>query len=136
MSHLAFTHNPNGKLFLEIFTCVQIHDPSVFFLDAEFEIIYKGVSFGHAKVVAIRQLQFRMISDVLAYLEHGKPAALYAKQLATTMGEHGKLEPDQCLDHIALQYTSLNLKEVAIEMREWWEERNRDVAPVLIGIEI
>jgi hypothetical protein len=116
---LDFSRNENCKLFQEYFSCIRFHDAGKFFVGNVLDIQLKGQSLGTAEVVAVRQCQYKHFSDVLSYLDSGKPLQLLAAGIK-------KQQPDVTaeteFDHTVLHYISRNLELQATMIMAWYQD--------------
>ena len=125
---ITFTQNPNGKLFADTFSDVRLHNPEKFFTGARLEVYYNGLHMGMVQVVAIRYLVYRQISDTLAFLTWGKPAAYLAAMLRKFYENETLITPETKFDHVVFQYTSRNIEAHAHQLTEWWRIIERKTA--------
>lgn len=123
MNRINFTSNPNGKLFADIFSDVRLHDPERFFPAAKMDVYLKGMQMGTVQVVSFRSIEFRQITDILAYLVCGKPAAYLAALLRSYYENQITFTRHTQLDHIVFQWTSRNEEAHAHHLTEWWRAK-------------
>lgn len=119
---LQFSTNPNGKLFADTFSDLRLHDAERFQVGAVVEPYYKGMQMGTARIVALRTIEYRHISDVLAYLVCGKPAPYLAALMRSFYESQQAIEPHTRFDHLVLQWHSRNHEAHAWHLKEWWQE--------------
>ena len=119
MEKLEFSRNDNCKLFLEYFSCIRMHDAGLYKIGNTLEIILRGESLGQAEVVAVRTFKFAHLSDVVSYLDNGKPFQFMA---AAIKKNHPETNPDTELDHIVLHYTARNLDNQGNLLMAWWSD--------------
>jgi hypothetical protein len=120
MEQIKFSHNWNGKLFLENFGTVRLHNPDKYRLDAKLELLLRNQFLGVVEVVAVKRFYYKNISDVLSHLDVGKPAHYLAGIIGRMYKD--KVHPELLLDHVILQYKSRNLEAQSQMLHEWWKE--------------
>jgi hypothetical protein len=118
---MEYSHNPNGKLFADVWSDLRLSNPDKYYPGSELEIIYRGALMGYAKVVAVRRVQFKTLRDALSFLVQGRPAHYTASVLKRM---YGKIEPDDMIDHVVLAYTKRNLENQSSLIADWWKTKN------------
>lgn len=121
MQNIEFTHNWNGKLFLDYFGTVRLHNPSKYFVGNEMEVYLNRVDFGLVTVAAVRTFRYRDIRDVLSYLDTGKPAHYLGALIKRFYEKSTDLNPETPLDHIVLHYLKRNHPNQALALKDWWQ---------------
>jgi hypothetical protein len=124
MVNLEFTENWNGKLFNDVFTDIRPHNPDIFFVGNEMEVMENSIYHGIAEVVAVRQLPFHKINDVIAFANMGRAAAYQAELLKRSFTKSQIAENEMLLDYIAFSYTERNIETQSELMSHWWETKN------------
>lgn len=119
MEKLEFTRNDNSKLFLEYFSRIFFLDEEKFKQGEQFEIMFKGQCMGVAEVVAVRNFQFKHLSDVLAFIDMGKPVQYLA---AAIKQQEPQTQPDTELMHVVFRYIARNLELQGTLLMNWWTE--------------
>ena len=122
MTRISFTQNPNGKLFADTFSDVRLFDAERFGLGNKLQVYLGGMQMGTVEVVAVRRIEFRQISDTLAYLVCGKPAP-YLAALLRAYYPTDTLEPYTALHHVVLQWTSRNEEAHGHHLTQWWRSK-------------
>ena len=125
MNRIEFSHNWNGKLFLDTFGTVRMSNGEKYFVGNEMEAYLKNLYLGIVKVAAVRTFQFRQTRDVLAFLDTGKPAH-YMASILNRM--YGNLSPDQPLDHVVLTYVKRDIETQTSLITEWWQSKKQTAA--------
>jgi hypothetical protein len=120
---LQFSTNWNGKLFLDNFGTVRLHNPSKYFIGNKLEVQLKGTRIGEVEIVAIRSFYFKNISDTLAYIDCGKPAAYLAGMMKRMYENKVQLTPETKLDHVTLHYYERSLETHAELLKLWWQDK-------------
>jgi hypothetical protein len=123
VKQINYAHNWNGKLFMDTFSDVRLHNPDRFYVDAELEPVYKNLPMGITKVVAVKTFEFGKITDPFSYMICGKSTHYLAELLNRFYGVNGKLEPDALVDHFVQTYTKRNMAIQNGLITEWWSER-------------
>lgn len=123
MHQLLLPSNPNGKLFLDMFSIIEPADNTIFYPGAKFEVYYKTIFFGRAEIVAIDSMEYKAIPEATAYLVSGQSRGSLRKMLVQKHGTDGTLPTTTEFYHITLQYTYRNTNAQGIELHEWWRER-------------
>ena len=118
---LDFTTNWNGKLFMDNFSTVRLLNHGKYFVGNEMEIKLRGVSFGYAKVIAVRPFRYKQISDVLSYIDIGKPAHYLGSLIEKFYSKKVDLNRETELHHIVLHYTQRNIENQRAAIQDWWE---------------
>ena len=126
MKYLDFSDNYNGKLFLDVFGTIRIHNPAKYHTNAMLTIRLHEKELGTARVLAVRTFEYGNIRDVLSYLDTGKPAHYLAELLRRFYAPHGKLEANTQLDHIILQYETRQFENQSAELKKWWKSKTPD----------
>ncbi len=122
MEALNFSINHNGKLFLEFFSAVRLHNPAKYAVGKILECNLQSQKLGLVEVVAIRSFEYRNISDVLSYLDTGKPAYQMGNLLKKFYPKHTHAHAK--FDHIVLHYVERNMPVLQVLLEEWY----RDIA--------
>lgn len=121
MLQIDFHQNQNGKLFLdnfgEIFPKSDTH-----VIGNDYQAWHKSLFLGTIKIEALRSFYFRQVTDVVSFLNCGRPAHFQAALLKKLYSEQ-VLFPDSMLDHVVFSYVSRNLEAQSSLMEEWWRER-------------
>ena len=120
MQQLNFTQNWNGKLFMDHFGTVRLHNPGKYFAGNTLECSLKNVQLGIITLPAVRTFKYKDIRDVLAFLDTGRPAHYMAAVLSKMYGQSIALQPDTLFDHIVCHYTERNIDNQGRLMQEWW----------------
>lgn len=119
MQVLEFSRNDNCKLFLEFFSCVRMHDAEKFAVGKELDIVLRGESLGIAEVMTVKTFRFVELSDVVSYLDNGKPVQFLAASIK-------KIYPDTVentqLDLVVLHYKTRNLEAQGNLLMAWWSD--------------
>lgn len=123
MDQLNFDRHYGGKIFMDQFSTVRLHDPERFVVGFHKQINLKRVEMGVAKIVAVRTFFFRQIRDPLAYLDCGKNASQMAAMLQNIYGQAHRLDRDTKLDHVVLQYTSRHIQNMEAALADFWREK-------------
>ena len=118
---LDFTTNWNGKLFLDNFSTVRLYNEGKYFIGSEMEVKLKGVSFGTVKVIAARPFRYKQISDVLAFIDTGKPAHYLGALIKSFYSKKVNLNSETLLHHVVLHYTQRNIENQRAAIQDWWE---------------
>ena len=118
---LQFSHNHNGKLFLDHFGFVDLHDPDKYIVGSRLDLSLRHTLLGTVSVVAVRTFQYKQISDILAYIECGKPAHYLADLLKRYCEGKIELGPETKLDHVVLHYRERHLQNHSLLLQEWWK---------------
>lgn len=123
MDKLEFSTNWNGKLFLDNFGTIRLHNEAKYHIDAIKEVYIRGTYLGIIKIVSVKTILYKNISDGLAYLDTGKNAA-YLKSLLTAFYQKKVVINDNLeLDHIVCQYTSRHIENFEALLRDWWQSQ-------------
>lgn len=122
MLQLEFTQNWNGKLFLDHFGDIRLQSQA-FAIGVEVEIILKGTSLGIARIEAVRTFPFCLLSDVVSYINIGKPAYYQASLLNKFYNGNQPMESTRLLQHLVLGYTHRNIENQNIIMEDWWKDK-------------
>ncbi len=123
MQIISFSTNPNGKLFNDHFGDIRIADIEKYYCGNVLELRLKNQVMGIVQVVAVREFKFHNISDILSYLNIGKPAAYQADLLKRYYLHQENLTSDSKLVHIAFHYTYRNINVHANLLQEWWQSK-------------
>jgi len=123
MHQLLLPSNPNGKLFLDMFSIIEPADSTTFYPGAKFEVYYKTIFFGRAEIVAIDSFEFRAMSEAVALLASGQSRSSLRKLLVQKHGIDGTLPTTAEFYHITLQYTYRDVDNQGTMLHEWWRER-------------
>lgn len=123
METLDFTQNWNGKLLLDVFGTVRLHNPIKYRLNALLQCRLHDKDMGIVKVVNVRPFEFGMIRDGIAYLDTGKPAHYLAELLRRFYAPHGQLANDTMLCHVILEYTERHYLNQTAELQKWWSHK-------------
>lgn len=126
MQTLTFTQNWNGKLFLDNFGTVRLHNEQKYFSGNHLEIILRNHNIGIAEVVAVRTFLFTGITDVLAYLDTGKPAHYLAELMRRMYSNKDGFNDSSKLDHVILHWKERNMRMHASFLEEWWREKQEE----------
>ncbi len=132
MERVSFSHNYNGKLFTDCFGSVQLEDSERFFAGNMLTGLYKNENIGLLKVEAVRKFRFQHISDVLAYIECGKPAHYLAEVIRKSAAADGYIvKPETRLDHVVFCYETRNITIHSALLQQWWQEKKTQNKPML-----
>lgn len=132
MQNVSFLHNYNGKLFTDCFGSVQLEDSEMFFAGNLLKGLHQDKEIGVLKVQAVRKFRFQHLSDVLAYLECGRPAHYLAEVIRKSAAADGYIvRPETRLDHIVFCYESRNIANHSALLQEWWQEKKTQNKPML-----
>lgn len=123
MQIISFTTNPNGKLFNDHFGDIRLADADKYYNGNTLEIRLKNQMLGIAQIMASREFRFNQISDVLSYLNIGKPAAYQADLLKRYYQQEASFTSDARFVHIILKYTYQNLNAHAAFLQDWWQTK-------------
>lgn len=123
MHELEFSTNWNGKLFLDNFGTVRLHNPSKYFVGNQMEVFLNRVDFGAVTVVAVRTFKYGEIRDALSYLDTGKPAHYLGSLIKKFYEKKVDLNRETLLDHAILHYTKRNYPNQALAIKDWWEAK-------------
>ena len=123
MQTLSFSHNHNGKLLLNSFGTVRLHNPSKYGVGKTLEVDLNKLSLGIVAVAAVRTFRFKQISDVLAYLDCGKPARSLADMMRRMYSKGIDLNAETQFDHVVLYYLKRNMDSHAILFADFWKEK-------------
>lgn len=130
MQNVSFSHNYNGKLFTDCFGSVQLEDNEMFFAGNLLRGLYANTEIGVLKVQAVRKFRFKHISDVLAYIECGKPAHYLAAMIRQNAAAGGYIiNPETRIDHVVFCYESRNIANHSLLLQEWWHEKKTQNKP-------
>lgn len=121
MLQLTFSQNWNGKLFNDCFGDIRLHDPQLYIVGHQVEVIEKSMYHGIAEIVAVRNFKYRQIRDVLAFLNVGKPAHYQAELIKRFSGFN--LNEETLLDHIVLRYVERQKETQSNLMQLWWNNK-------------
>jgi ABC-type antimicrobial peptide transport system permease subunit len=123
MQRIEYTTNWNGKLLLDNFGTVRLHNPGKYFIGNQMEVVLKGMPVGIVKVIAVRTFKYKQISDVLGYLDVGKPAHYLAQLMRNFYSKDIALTPETRFDHIVQQYTERYVEAQQSILKDWWETK-------------
>ena len=123
MQKLHFNANHNGKLFLDHFGFVDLHDAERYTVGNHLDVFLRSTLLGTVTVVAVRTFRFKQISDILAFIECGKPAHYLADLLRRYCENKIALGPETELDHVVLHYKQRHLHNHSLLLQEWWNEK-------------
>ena len=124
---IIFTTNWNGKLFLDCFGTVRLHNPGKYAVGKKMNIMYNKIPMGIAKIEALRVFQYKQISDALSYIDVGKPAVYLSQLLSNMYTKKGLLFPSSELDHVILVYEERNIESHQMVWREWWDDKQQQL---------
>lgn len=124
---IIFTSNWNGKLLLDVFGTVRLHNPGKYSVGKKMNIMLNKTPMGIVKIEAIRTFQYRQISDALSYIDVGKPAVYLSQLMSNMYGHKGLLMPSSELDHVILVYEERNIEAHQMVWREWWESKQQQL---------
>lgn len=127
---INFSHNWNGKLFLDFFGTVRLHCAEKYYVGNEMELEFKNHSMGTVRVAAVRKFRFENINDVLSHLDVGKPAAYLSNLMRRFYEKQVTITPDLEFDHIIFQYIKRNIPVQTELIKHWWDEKTAQEDPV------
>lgn len=123
MYTIEFSHNWNGKLFLDNFGTVRLHNPEKYKPGNEMDAKLKNIYLGSVQVVAVRTFEYKYIRDVLSYLDTGKPAHYMAEVIRRMYQQQVVFNANTKLDHVVFHYIKRNLQTQSELLAEWWREK-------------
>lgn len=123
MQIISFTNNPNGKLFNDNFSDIRLADGEKYYPGNNLEVRLKNQLLGIVQVMATRDFKYNQISDVLSYLNIGKPAAYQADLLKRYYMNVETLTNDTRLTHIVFKYIYQNIDLHAALLKDWWKNK-------------
>jgi hypothetical protein len=123
MQIITFTTNPNGKLFNDNFSDIRLADGEKYFPGNSLEVKLKNHALGIVQIMACREFKYNQITDVLAYLNIGKPAAYQADLLRRYYANVETLTNDSRLVHIVFKYTWQNISAHQTLLQDWWQNK-------------
>jgi hypothetical protein len=123
MNQIHFSHNWNGRLFLDHFSDVRIPDDDRFVVGNQLEVVLNRKVIGVVKIVAVREFRFKQITDVLSYLICGRNAAYLAEIIRRFYAQDHKLHAETVLVHLVFHYTSRDIPNQSTLLQEWWREK-------------
>lgn len=126
METLDFSTNWNGKLFLDNFGTVRLFNPGKYIVGKELELTLKGTSLGIVTIAAERKFYFRSISDVLAYMDVGKPAHYLAELIKRFYEKKMTIDENTALHHVICHYKLRHVQAHESLLKEWWEEKKQE----------
>lgn len=120
---LSFSQNWNGKLLLDVFGTVRMHNPGKYFIGNDLMLDYRGKELGAVKVEALITFRFDQINDRLSYIDTGKPAHYLAALLSKMYTNKGVVLPSTLFDHVIVRYTQRNLPNQELLLKDWWDSK-------------
>ncbi len=124
MLQIDFTQNWNGKLFLDTFGDIRIHNPVIHYVGSEVEVTLKGIAIGIVRIVAVKTFPANLITEVAAWINIGHPAAYQAELLRRFYSSSDRYKPDMMLDYMALSYTFRNIENQTSLLEDWWKSKS------------
>lgn len=130
MNHIetiTFSKNWNGKLLLDCFGTVRLHNPGKYAVGKQLNIEIKNTPLGIATVEAVRTFPYRQITDALSYIDVGQPAHYLSALLSNMYKHRGLLLPSDHFDHVILRYNKRVIENHQMLWRDWWEEKQQQL---------
>lgn len=121
---LIFNDNPNGKLFLDIFSDIRIADSFKFSIGNEMEVVLRNKPLGFVKVVGYKEFSFKRLTDTLAHVNCGRSAVYQAKLLNSYYSKGGALlQPDTTFYWVVFKWTTRNLTQQSTLLEDFWKTK-------------
>jgi hypothetical protein len=119
---ITLSANWNGNWFLNNFGIVCLHNPEKYKLGNRLEVMLKNQNIGIIEVVAVKQFHYKNITDVLGYINAGKPAFYLADCLKRKYSGKVNIKSDTLLNHVVCQYKYRNIELQTALLKEWWTD--------------
>lgn len=123
METLNIRNNYNGKIFCDNFSELLIASPQ-YIVGYQMQLMQKNTEMGIVQIEAVRLFPFARVSDVVSFLNCGKPAAAQAEILNRQYaGPQNKLAPDTIIAHVVFSYIERNIQNHGLLLQDWWESK-------------
>lgn len=130
LPEIDLRENYNGKLYADVFS--EMVPVSAYYKEGDlYQVKFRGINFGVARLEVIRRVYFTKISDAVAYLVCGRGAHYLAGILTRRYGVKNQLAPDAEFFHLVFKYESRNILNQAPHFQEWWNQKTIEHAETI-----
>lgn len=127
MHGISFSKSWGGRLFMDNFSDVRLPDAEKFFVGNELKVFLKNTEMGTVSIAALREFEFRKITDVLSHLICGHPAHYLAAVLKKFYPDEN-IQPETKFVHMVLHYTERHFENQTVLITEWWRDKQIKIA--------
>lgn len=108
----SFSTNYNGKLLLDKFSTIRLHNSSKYYLNAMHLICLNKSQIGVARIVAIKNVCYGHIDDAMAFID-ANCNANYLRGMFSKFYNESQFNVNTTFDYVVYSWIEIDLKNYA-----------------------